>query len=71
MEPVPGNVLIVHDGLGPSSLSEVPQTSLSQHYRAGWRLAGKDDIPEPEPEPAPPAPEPRKQAAKASKNEEK
>ena len=73
MEPVPGNVLIVHDGIGAGSLSQVPQTSLAQHYRAGWRLAGPDDIPKP------PPPEPdlepetkqsaRASAAKASKDE--
>jgi hypothetical protein len=70
MELVPGNVFIVHDGIGPASLSQVPQTSLGQHYRAGWRPANAGDLPQPEPEPAPPPAETRKQAAKAASKDE-
>jgi hypothetical protein len=69
--PEPGFVLIIHPGLGPGSVSEVPESSLGQHYAAGWRLLQDDDIPEPEPEPEP-KPVTRAQAAKsASKSEEK
>jgi hypothetical protein len=68
--PEPGFVLIIHPGLGPDSVSEVPESSLGQHYAAGWRLLADDDLPEPAPEPEP-EPVSRKQAAKASKDEEK
>ena len=68
--PEPGFVLIIHPGLGPGSVSEVPESSLGQHYAAGWRLLQDDDIPEAKPEPEP-APMTRAQATKASKNEEK
>jgi hypothetical protein len=66
--PEPGNVLIIHPGLGPASVSEVPESSLGQHYAAGWRLLAEDDIPEPEPEPVP-EPVTKAQVAKASKGD--
>lgn len=53
----PGFTQIIHPGLGPSSVSTVPESSLPQYYRAGWRLLADGDIPpvvaeqEPEPEP--------------------
>ena len=63
--PEPGFVLIIHPGLGPASVSEVPESSLGQHYAAGWRLLAEDDIPEVKPEPEP-APVTRAQAAKSA-----
>jgi hypothetical protein len=66
--PEPGFVQIIHPGLGPSSVSEVPESSLAQHYRAGWRLLAPDDLPKPEPEPVP-EPVTKAQAAKASKGD--
>jgi len=66
--PEEGFVQIIHPGLGPGSVSVVPQSSLAQHYRAGWRLLAPDDLPEPAPEPVP-EPVTTKQAAKASKDE--
>jgi hypothetical protein len=73
--PEPGFVQIIHPGLGPGSVSEVPETSLGQHHAAGWRLLAEDDLPAPAPAPAPePEPVTKAQAAKtakpASKSEE-
>jgi hypothetical protein len=67
--PEPGFVQIIHPGLGPDSVSEVPESSLGQHYAAGWRLLADDDLPEDKPEPEP-APVSRAQATKASKKSE-
>jgi len=49
----PGFTLIIHPGLGPSSVSEVPESSLPHWHRAGWRLLADGDVPPPEPEPVP------------------
>jgi hypothetical protein len=64
--PEPGFTQIIHPGLGPGSVSEVPETSVPQWYAAGWRLLAPDDIPATEPAPDPP-PVTRAQAAKTSK----
>jgi hypothetical protein len=57
-------VTIIHPDLGATA--EVSRLSLQQHYAAGWRLLGDDEIPPPEPETEPP-PMTRAQAAKAAK----
>jgi hypothetical protein len=49
--PEPGFARIIHPASG--NIAEVPQSSLRQHYAAGW--APLDESPEPETEPAPPA----------------
>jgi hypothetical protein len=67
--PEPGNVLIIHPGIGPGSVSEVPETSLGQWYAAGWRLLAGDDLPQEKP-PAAPEPVSRAQAARTSKKSE-
>ncbi len=67
--PEPGFVLIIHPGLGPGSVSEVPESSLGQHYAAGWRLLAEGDVPEVKPEPEP-EPVTKAQVAKASKKVE-
>ena len=61
----PGFTLIIHPGLGPESVSEVPESSLPHWHRAGWRLLADDDVPPAEPEPEP-APVTRAQAAKTA-----
>lgn len=63
--PEPGNVLIIHPGQGPDSVSEVPESSLPQWYRGGWRLLADGDLPDPVPEPVP-EPMTRAQAAKTA-----
>ena len=50
MEPQAGFVQIIHPGLGPESVSEVPESSLPQWYRGGWRLLAFSDIPPQEPD---------------------
>jgi hypothetical protein len=58
-------VQIIHPETGGTA--EVHQSSLTQHYAAGWRLLADDEVPQPEPEPEPePEPVTRKQAAKAA-----
>jgi hypothetical protein len=47
--PEPGFARIIHPASG--NIAEVPQSSLRQHYAAGW--APLDESPEPETEPAP------------------
>ena len=62
-------VQIIHPETGGTG--EVHQSSLPQHYAAGWRLLADDEVPQPDPDPDP-EPVTRKQAAKAaqaSKNE--
>jgi hypothetical protein len=56
-------VQIIHPGTG--NTGEVHQSSLPQHYAAGWRLLADDEVPQPEPAPEP-EPVTRKQAAKAA-----
>jgi hypothetical protein len=67
-EVAPGFVEIIHPGLGPGSVSVVPESSLGQWYAAGWRLLQDGDVPEPEPEPVP-EPVTKAQVAKASKGD--
>lgn len=50
MEPEQGFTRIIHPGLGPSSASVVPESSLPQWYRGGWRLLADGDIPPREPD---------------------
>lgn len=59
-------VTIIHPETGGTG--EVHRASLPQHYAAGWRLLGEDEIPEPAP---PPEPEPmtRAQAKRAASAE--
>ena len=57
-------VKIIHPVTG--GIAEVPDSSLPQHYAAGWRLLADDEIPQPEPAPEP-EPMTRAQAAKAAK----
>jgi hypothetical protein len=61
-------VQIIHPETG--GIAEVHQSSLTQHYAAGWRLLADDEVPQPEPEPDP-APVTKAQAAKAKTSEEK
>jgi hypothetical protein len=61
-------VQIIHPETGGTA--EVHQSSLHQHYAAGWRLLADDEVPEPEPEPEP-EPVSKAQAAKAAKAAEK
>ena len=67
----PGQVLIIHPGLGPDSVSAVPASSLAQHYAAGWRPFTDDDAPPPETAAGEPKPMTRAQAAKAAKSDTK
>jgi hypothetical protein len=53
MEPEPGFTRIIHPGLGPGSVSQVPESSLPHWHRAGWRLLAEGDLPPDEPEEAP------------------
>jgi 8-oxo-dGTP pyrophosphatase MutT (NUDIX family) len=55
----PGFRKIIHPETG--NIAEVPESSLSHHYRAGW--APLDESPEPDPEPDP---EPVRAAAAAA-----
>lgn len=41
----PGFVRIIHPELGADSISEVPETSLSQWYMSGWRLLKDNEAP--------------------------
>jgi hypothetical protein len=61
-------VQIIHPETGGTA--EVHQSSLTQHYAAGWRLLADDEVPQPEP-PEEPAPVTKAQAAKAKTSEEK
>lgn len=51
--PEPGFVKIIHPETG--AISEQPQSSLFQHYQAGWRLLAEGDVP-PVVAPSEPAP---------------
>jgi hypothetical protein len=62
-------VQIIHPETGGTG--EVHQSSLPQHYAAGWRLLAPDEVSQPEHAPEP-EPVTRKQAAKAkTESEEK
>lgn len=50
----PGFTRIIHPGLGPSSVSEVPESSLPQWHQSGWRRLAEGDIPPAAAEPEPP-----------------
>lgn len=45
----PGFTRIVNDGLGPDSVSVVPESSLPHWHRCGWRQVTGDDVPPAEP----------------------
>ena len=49
----PGFVKVIHPGLGVGSVSEVPEISMYQWYRSGWRLLAEDEVPPPASEPVP------------------
>lgn len=49
----PGFTQIIHPGLGPGSVSVVPESSLPHWHRCGWRLLADGDVPPPEPETMP------------------
>jgi hypothetical protein len=64
-EPDPDQwVTIIHPETGGTGA--VHRSSLHQHYAAGWRLLGEDEVPAPAPVPEP-ASMTRAQAAKAAK----
>lgn len=51
----PGFTRIVHPGLGPTSIAEVPESSLFEWYQRGWRLLKDDEAPAVPPLDVPPA----------------
>jgi hypothetical protein len=55
----PDFVKIIHQETG--NVADVPRSSLTQHYSAGWTLL--DESPEPDPVPAPPPVRASKKAA--------
>lgn len=66
MQPLPaGFVRIIHPET--QGVAEVPESSLGQHYRAGWALLDESNMPQPDPEPDPPKPA-RAKADKAAKS---
>ena len=69
----PGFVKIIHPGLGVGSVSEVPESSLFEWYRGGWRLLKDDEaLPPPASEEVPePVSIAEVTAAAASPDEEK
>ena len=66
-------VQIIHPETG--GIAEVHQSSLHQHYAAGWRLLADGDVPDEVPDEAPPpvskakAAQAAKEAAKAESEE--
>jgi hypothetical protein len=55
--PEPGFVKVISVASG--AIAEVPQSSLFQHYQAGWRLLAEGDVP---PQVAPEEPAPMSEA---------
>jgi len=64
--PAPGFVYMIHPGLGPGSVSEVPESSVGQHYAGGWVLLSAENAPPAEEPPPEPEPMTQEQVAQAS-----
>jgi hypothetical protein len=66
-QPQPGFVYMIHPGLGAGSVSEVPESSVGQHYASGWVLLTAETAPPAEEPAKEPEPMTKAQAAKAAK----